>query len=142
MIIEVKLARNPEARRAIVSQIISYAAFLHGFDVEALEQGPLRKHLADAGHRSILGAVQAHDQEGSVDPDSFRNSLQEYLNTGRFRLVFVLDEVPAELEWLVAYLDTVTVQELTIDLITLRMYEINGTQVALPQRVSPGSPHQ
>ena len=68
MIIEVKLARNPEARRAIVSQIISYAAFLHGFDVEALEQGPLRKHLADAGHRSILGAVQAHDQEGSVDP--------------------------------------------------------------------------
>ena len=138
VIIEVKLARNPEARRAIVSQIISYAAFLHGFDVEALEQGPLRKHLADAGHRSILGAVQAHDQEGSVDPDSFRNSLQEYLNTGRFRLVFVLDEVPAELEWLVAYLDTVTVQELTIDLITLRMYEINGTQVALPQRVSPG----
>ena len=138
VIIEVKLARNPEARRAIVSQIISYAAFLHGFDVEALEQGPLRKHLADAGHRSILGAVQAHDQEGAVDPDSFRNSLQEYLNTGRFRLVFVLDEVPAELEWLVAYLDTVTVQELTIDLITLRTYEINGTRVVLPQRVSPG----
>ena len=138
VIIEVKLARNPEARRAIVSQIIAYAAFLHGFDVEALEQGPLRKHLADAGHRSILGAVQAHDQEGSVDPDSFRNSLQECLDTGSFRLVFVLDEVPAELEWLVAYLDTVTVQELTIDLITLRTYEINGTRVVLPQRVSPG----
>ena len=36
-----------------------------------------------------------------------------------------------------AYLDTVTVQDLAIDLITLRMYEINGTRVALPQRVSP-----
>ena len=138
VIIEVKLARNPEARRAIVSQIIAYAAFLHGFDVKTLEQGPLRRHLTDAGHGSILGAVQAHDQEGSVDPDSFRNSLQECLDKGSFRLVFVLDEVPAELEWLVAYLDTVTVQELTIDLITLRMYEINGTQVVLPQRVSPG----
>ena len=137
VIIEVKLARNPEARRAIVSQIIAYAAFLHGFDVKTLEQGPLRRHLTDAGHGSILGAVQAHDQEGSVDPDSFRNSLQECLDKGSFRLVFVLDEVPAELERVVCYLDTVTVQDLAIDLITLRMYEINGTRVALPQRVSP-----
>ena len=41
--------------------------------------------------------VQAHDQEGSVDPDSFRNSLQECLDKGSFRLVFVLDEVPGRI---------------------------------------------
>ncbi len=39
-IIEVKLASNPEARKAIVSQVIAYAAFLRGFDIESLEQGP------------------------------------------------------------------------------------------------------
>lgn len=137
VIIEVKLARNPEARRAIVSQIIAYAAFLHGFDVKTLEQGPLRRHLADAGHGSILDAVRAQDQDGAVDPDSFMISLQECLDRGSFRLVFVLDEVPAELERVVAYLENVTVQELTIDLITLRTYEINGTRVALPRRVMP-----
>ena len=137
VIIEVKLARNPESRRAIVSQILAYAAFLHGFAVEALEQGPLHRHLADAGHESILDAVQAQHQDGAVDPESFITSLQECLDTGGFRLVFVLDEVPAELERVVAYLETVTVRELTIDLITLRMYEINGTRVALPQRVLP-----
>ena len=137
VIIEVKLARNPESRRAIVSQILAYAAFLHGFAVEALEQGPLHRHLADAGHESILDAVQAQHQDGAVDPESFITSLQECLDTGGFRLVFVLDEVPAELERVVAYLETVTVRELTIDLITLRMYEISGTRVALPQRVSP-----
>ncbi len=138
VIIEVKLGRNPEARRAIVSQIIAYAAFLHGFDVDALEQGPLRRHLADAGHQSILDAVRAQYQGGSVDPGSFITSLQESLNTGSFRLVFVLDDVPAELERIVAYLETVTVPQLTIDLITLRTYEINEALVALPQRVSPG----
>lgn len=137
VIIEAKLARNPEARRAIVSQIIAYAAFLHGFDVEALEQGPLHRHLADAGHQSILDAVQAQHQDGAVGPESFITSLQEWLNTGSFRLVFVLDEVPAELERVVAYLETVMVQELTIDLVTLRIYEINGTQVALTRRISP-----
>ena len=136
-IIEVKLASNPEARRAIVSQVIAYAAFLHGSDIESLEQGPLRRPLADAGHGSILDAVQAQDQEGAVDPTSFSTSLQEFLDQGNFRLVLVLDEVSTELAKVVAYLDTITVQTLAFDLITLKVYEVDGAQVALPQRVSP-----
>ena len=136
-IIEVKLASNPEARRAIVSQVIAYAAFLHGFDVESLERGPLRRSLADAGCGSILDAVQAQDQEGAVDAASFSTSMQEFLDQGNFRLVLVLDEVSAELARVIAYLDAITVQALTIDLMTLKVYEVNGAQVALPQRVSP-----
>ena len=136
-IIEVKLASNPEARRAIVSQVIAYASFLRGCDVEGLERGPLRRPLADAGYGSILDAVQAQDQEGAVDAASFSSSMQEFLDQGNFRLVLVLDEVSAELTRVVAYLDAITVQALTIDLITLKVYEINGAQVALPQRISP-----
>ena len=135
-IIEVKLASNPEARRAIVSQVIAYAAFLWGAKVESLEQGPLRKPLANAGYESILDAVQAQDQEGAVDAASFSTSLQEFLDQGDFRLILVLDEVSAELARVVAYLDAITVQALTIDLMTLKVYEVNGAQVALPQRVS------
>ncbi len=136
-IIEVKLGRNPEARKAIVSQIIAYAAFLQGFSIEDLERGPLHRFLADAGHESIFDAVKAEDQEGAVDADSFTASLQDHLGSGNFRLVLVLDDVPAELERVVAYLDAITVQTLTIDLITLKVYEVGGAQVALPQRVSP-----
>ena len=136
-VIEVKLRQNPEARRAIVSQIIAYAAFLQGFNIEDLEMGPLRKFLADAGHNSIYDAVKAQDQEGAVDVDSFTALLQDYLQRGSFRLVLVLDDVPTELERVVAYLDAITVQALTIDLITLKVYDVNGAQVALPQRVSP-----
>ena len=136
-IIEVKLASNPEARRAIVSQVIAYAAFLQGFDVASLEQGPLRKPLADAGYGSILDVVQAQDQEGAVDATSFTTSLQDFLAQGSFRLVLLLDEISAELERVVAYLDAITVQALTIDLITLKVYDVNGALVALPQRVSP-----
>ena len=136
-IIEVKLGRNPEARRSVVSQVLSYAAFLQGLDVGRLEQGPLRKPLAEAGYESILDAVQAQDLEGEVDPDSFTTSLQGYLDQGDFRLVLVLDEVSDELERVVAYLDALTVQALTIDLITLKVYDVKGAKVALPQRVSP-----
>ena len=120
-IIEVKLSRNREARREIVAQVLAYAAFLRGFDVEGLERGPLRSSLVRAGYGSILEAVQGQDQEGAVDSDSFVASLQEYLDRGSFRLVLVLDEVSAELERVVAYLDALTLQALTIDLITLNV---------------------
>ena len=136
-IIEVKLASNPEARRAIVSQVIAYAAFLHGFTVEGLERGPLSKALADAGYGTILDAVEAQDQEGAVNASSFNVSMQEFLDQGNFRLVLVLDEVSAELLRVIGYLDAITVQTLTIDLLTLKVYAVNGAQVALPQRVTP-----
>ena len=136
-IIEVKLASNSEARRAIVSQVIAYAAFLMGLDVQSLEQVTLKSQLARAGYGSILEAVKGQDQEGAVEADSFTASLQSFLDQGNFRLVLVLDEVSTELERIVAYLDAITVQALTIDLITLKVYEVNGAQIALPQRVSP-----
>ena len=51
--------------------------------------------------------------------------------------MLVLDEISGELERIIAYLDSVTLQTLTIDLITINVYEVNGVQVALPQRLSP-----
>ena len=134
-IIEVKLAKNSEARRAIVSQVLAYAAFLQGLTVESLEQVNLQAHLSKAGYGSILKAVQANDQDEEVDADSFTNSLQGFLDHGNFRLVLVLDDTSDELERILAYLDAMTIQALTIDLITMRVYEVNGAQVALPQPV-------
>ena len=136
-IIEVKLGRNREARRDIVAQVLSYAAPLHGFDVTSLEQIVLRNHLAKKGYETILAAVQDHDQEGAVDAATFTASVQEYLDRGDFRLVLVLDEVSAELERTVAYLQTTTSGALTIDLIAVRFYETDGVQIAVPQQVSP-----
>ncbi len=147
-IVEVKLASNSEARRAIVSQVIAYAAFLHGTDVKSLEQGPLRKQLDKASHSSIFDAVLFHDQEGDIDKESFYAAMQEYLDRGDFRLVLVLDDVSTELTRMVAYLDAITIQALTIDLIIVKVYKVNGAQIALPQRVSsdaipiPASPSQ
>lgn len=136
-IIEVKLAKSREARRDIVSQVLSYAAFLRGMSIEALERGPLHRSLTDTKRGSILESVLEQDQEGAVDSATFTSSMQEYLDQGAFRLVLVLDEVSTELERVVAYLDAITVHALTIDLITLSLYKINDTQIALPQRITP-----
>lgn len=133
VIVEVKLAHSPEARRAVVAQVLAYAAFLQGSDIKTLEAS-LSRQLRTAGYGSILEAVEA--QEEDVDGDAFTASLQECLDNGRFRLVLLLDETSHELERLVAYLDAITAAALTIDLITVSVYEVNGAQVALPQRIS------
>ncbi len=137
VIIEVKLAKNPQSRREIVAQAIAYAAFLHGTRVDRLEREILGRQLEEKGHDSVLAAVKAQDQQGAVDEDDFSTALQEFLDSGNFRIVLALDELSAELERTVAYLDAVTVPALTIDLLTIEVYEVGGVRIALPQRITP-----
>ena len=110
------MAWNPEARSAVVAQILTYAAFLHGMDLATFEQVILAPHLLKRGFDGLAAAVSASDQTGSFDPATFAAGLQESLQEGRFRLVLVLDDAPAELVRLTGYLEAVT-DKLIIDLL-------------------------
>ena len=126
VLIEVKLVRNLESYREIVAQILFYAAFLRGLDVDYLE----RYRLGE----SIVEVVEKHAE---VDKESFNSALQAHLDRGDFRLVLALDGVHPELERILAYLESITTSEVTIDLVTLPMFEVNGAQTILSRRVTP-----
>lgn len=136
VVIEVKLATNAEARRAVVAQVLSYAAYLQGLDPAQLETQVLAGHLTNGGYDSVLAAVKGDDQDHSLDPDAFTAALAASLADGGFRVVIVLDSAPDELVQLVGYLESLT-DQIVIDLITVRAYEVNGAQVLVPQRVEP-----
>ncbi len=95
-IIEVKLARNAKARRAVIAQVLAYAAYLWKLDQPTLEQDVLDQHLRKRGYKSLAHAVESNDQEGSFDADAFSAGVAENLAQGHFRLVFVLDEATEE----------------------------------------------
>lgn len=126
VIIEVKLEQNPDARRAVVAQILGYAAHLHGTTRQQLDDNT-------GGH---LQQVVDTFQDEDFDSDEFTQALDDHLQEGRFRLVFVLDTIPPELMTLVAYLEHVT-DKLLIDLIAVNSFNVAGTSVVLPQRVTP-----
>jgi len=138
-VVEIKLSRNAEARRAVVAQVLTYAAYLNGLSLEAVEREVLRGQLRDRGYESLQDALASNDQEGSFDPAVFSEGLAECLSQGHFRLVLVLDEAPQELVGLVGYLESVT-EELVIDLITVSAYEVGGSRVLVPQRVDAERP--
>jgi len=132
-IIEIKLAGNAEARRAVVAQVLSYAAYLQGLTPDRLESEVLGPHLQKRGTASIVAAVEAADQQGVLDPQAFTAGLERSLAEGGFRLVFVLDSTPDEL---VGYLQLLT-DRIVVDLVTVSTYEVNGSRILVPQRIEP-----
>jgi len=135
VVIEVKLKNNAESRRAVVAQVLTYAAYLHRASVSDFES-LLERHLRDASYTSTADAVRANDQTGAFDADDFHATLEQALLTGPFRLIIVLDEAPPELVELVGFLESVA-DRLTIDLVTVSQYEIGKSRILVPQRVDP-----
>jgi hypothetical protein len=137
VVIEVKLARNAEARRAVIAPVLAYAAFLHDLETEQLERDVLGPHLRQRGHHTLVDLIGDTDQKGAIDAVEFETTLTKNLSSGAFRLVLVLDQAPPELVRLVGYLEAIAGDLITIDLISVAAYEVNGSQVLVPQRIDP-----
>jgi hypothetical protein len=136
VVIEVKLARNSEARRAVVAQVLTYAAFLRGMDVETLQRDVLGAHLRQRGYATLADAMSTEDEEATYEATTFNEGLARSLSEGRFRLGLVLDQAPDELVQLVGYLGDIA-EKVLIDVVTVSSYDIEGSQVLVPQRVDP-----
>lgn len=138
VILEIKLRRNAEARRAVVAQILTYAAYLKGLAVSDFE-ALLRPHLSKADADSIIELVRSSEQSAEIEDLEFSEGLAESLAGGGFRLVLVLDEAPSELVQLVGYLESIS-SGVVVDLITVSAYEAGGEHLLVPQRVDPEYP--
>lgn len=114
--------------------MLSYAGYLQGLDPDQLETQVLAKHLEQVG--SVLAAVEAAEQREIADPATFREELARSLADGSFRLVIVVDSAPDELVQVVGYLEMIA-DKIDIDLVTVTAYDINGSQVLVPQRIEP-----
>jgi hypothetical protein len=134
-VIEIKLAENSEARRAVIAQVLAYAAFLRGEDLDSIHR-KIGQQLGARGHATIADAVESEQQDEPFDATAFNEGLARSLFEGRFRLVLVLDEVPDELVRLVGYLAYIS-EKVLIDLVTVSSYEIGGSQILVPQRIDP-----
>ncbi len=135
VVIEIKLSRNTEARRAVVAQVLTYAAFLQGTTLHQLETIVLGKELSRRNLGTVADALEASLGIPTAG-DAFGGQVEASLASGQFRLVIVLDSAPPELVKLVGYLSNMT-DRLVIDLVTVAAYEAGGVRFMVPQRVEP-----
>ena len=118
VVIEARLWSNLNKVQSIVSHTLRHAAFLRGLDLSNL-QGKLKgKYVLDELEANAGVSLQ---------------TLERHLNRGDFRLVMVVDGPSAALTKIVAYTNSFMTDEISIDLVSIPLREIDGARVAFPQ---------
>ena len=103
--VECKRASDTRIRREVVAQMLDYAANgLTHWNVERLRQAAAES--AQQRGKAIETEVQALLGDGpEADIDSFWLRVEQNLRSGKVRLLFVADSIPAELRRLVEFLN-------------------------------------
>jgi hypothetical protein len=135
VVIEIKLAANTD-RRQVLTQVLGYAAYMRQLDGPGFD-ALLAHHLANQELGSVAAAAEATAQDPGFDATAFTARLDEALHAGRLRCVIVIDAAPPDLVELVGYLQEVTNDRLSLDLITVTAYDIDGRRVLVPQLIEP-----
>lgn len=117
-LVEVKRGSNRQVRREIVGQMLDYAAAAAGVWSERdLRQVFEKTHVEPD---EVIGELLQNDDER--DADTFWEQVATNLEANRLRLLFVADEIPAELERVVKFLNEQTRDNLEVLAVEVKQY--------------------
>jgi hypothetical protein len=135
VVIEIKLASNVD-RRMVLTQVLGYAAYLHRLDAAGFS-ALMAPYLAKKHTGTIVDAVGTSVEDPSFDGGAFTSGLEESRANGRLRCVIVIDQAPPDVVELVGYLQEVSNDRLSLDLVSVSAYQVGDRQVLVPQLVEP-----
>lgn len=127
-LVEAKLNRNPEIRRAVVGQLLGYAGGLWRLGYERLDALVQAQKGA-----SLVDLVRAVAPAEGFDPEEFRRVVARNLHDGTFRLVFAVDEITEDLKRAVEYLNAHTVDGTEILVLELGYSKVGDFEIVLPR---------
>jgi len=99
-LVECKLWKNPEARRAVVGQILDYATEMSRWSYEQLEQAVRNSPVKTTSSLFKLAVSNAED----IDERDFVDSVSRNLRRGRFLLLIVGDGIRENVEHIADFL--------------------------------------
>jgi hypothetical protein len=133
-LVECKLAKNPEVRRAVVGQTLSYAARVAKLSVEEFSERFCRRSGGTL-HDRMRACIEADPSAGvEWDPQAFDAALAERLARGPLRVVVAVDTVNEELRDIVEFLNLRTTGGLEV----LALELVDAACVAQVRRLVDG----
>ena len=117
-LVEVKRGSNREIRRNIVGQMLDYAATAASVWSER-DMRRIFEESQDEPDRVISDLLR---DDVEADIDSFWERVATNLEANRLRLLFVADEIPAELERVVKFLNEHTRENLEVLAVEVKQY--------------------
>ena len=136
VLVETKLARNPEAIREVVAQIQEYGMALNKLSLLGLEaalKSSEKKFRAIDGNDTIYGAlINEGMQNINVD---FENTLERFLRTGEMLYLIVADGIHVGVERLTNWLNEKSIGvPYKFGLVELKFFNMaDGQRIVVPQ---------
>lgn len=126
-LVEAKLNRNAEIRRAVVGQLLGYAGGLWQMTYEQLDL-QVRSRIGKP-----LAALAAELDDGEFDENLFREAVGNNLRSGTFRLVFGVDEITDDLRRAVEFLNASTTDRLEVVVLQLEYARVGDVEILQPR---------
>ncbi len=110
-IVETKLAKNPEARRTVIGQIVEYASYISQWTVDdvyrvATEYFSQSDKVPSNYRDGTLDKVMAKIGGGEFSDEDFRSNIEQNLKSGKIRLIIAVDELIEPLRATVTFLNS------------------------------------
>ena len=131
VVVETKLWRNPEARRAVIAQILDYATDLSGLDYAALEEA-----IARARKQSTFNLFRHVCPKADPSREAkFVDAISRNLRLGRMMLLIVGDGIHEGVERLSDYLQRHVGLHFTLGLVEMSLWRNpnDGTVIVQPR---------
>lgn len=128
-LVEVKRSKNPDMRRALVGQLLDYAANGAAYWTEDDLRGSFSREwgtAADAKLDAFLGA--------DADPREFWRLMHANFRKGNIRMVFVADHLPQQLRTVIEFLNE-QMNDVEVLGLELRQYTSDGQRIISPSVV-------
>ena len=146
-LVEVKKGGNRDMRRTIVGQMLDYAAAA----ASVWSGDGMRRAFEDDARRRGTNAVgevakllRLDDETNAENAEDFANQFWERaarnLSDGRLRLLFVVDEIPVGLEWVVKFLNYQTRDALEILAVEVKQYPGQFGKVLVTRLIGEDEP--
>jgi hypothetical protein len=121
-LVETKLIRNPEAKREVIAQTLDYACEMSGWTYAQLVQA-VKERTKSAEADPLLHIIRkAAGDENSFNENQFIENVTRNLRKGRFLLLVVGDEITAEAERMVEFIQRTPHLHFTLGLVELSLF--------------------
>lgn len=131
-LVEVKRSSDTRLRREVVGQLLDYAANATAFwGLEKIRAAFETRHADASEAAASLAALLGEDH----DPERFWTLVGVNLTAGRLRLIFVADEIPAELRRIVEFLNEQMNRTEVLALEVRQYVEQGGSRLTLVPRL-------
>lgn len=135
VLIEVKLWRNPEARRKVVAQALDYASCLFEMGYEEFERTILATDFGPLPKPKRLHDLIAH-KDGALEEAAFIDAVTTNLRRGRALILVVGDGIRTETERLASLLQSHAGAHFTFALIELALFRHGDETLVLPRTLA------